>query len=397
MEKIKIKNVLISGKIKDILISEGKFQKIKRNIKEKADIEVKEKKLAAFPIFFNMHTHLSMTLFRGIGDDLPLKKWLRFKIWPRELLLNEKKIKEGSEIGVRELKRTGCAFFCDMYWFPYETAKIVMKHKIGAILGIPFFDKAPLIFSKKTALKNFYQLKKTIKNYPLIKIAIAPHAIYTVSKNNLIWAKEFANKNNLYFHIHLSETKEEVEFCKKKYGTRPVEFLDKLKILDKKTILAHCVHLNDKEIKILGKRKCLVVYCPCSNMKLGVCGTMPFKKLKKENALVGLGTDGPASNNSLDMFEEMKMGALLQKHSSCKPEEIKSKEIFESITKVPAKFLEMKNEIKEGYPANFILIDLSLEEFSKGKDLISHLVYSTNYNCVKYLFFNGNLVYKKGQ
>jgi len=395
MKTIKIKNALVGGKRKDILICEGKIQKIKKVIKEKADIEIKEEKIAAIPVLFNMHTHLSMTLFRGIGDDLPLKRWLKFKIWPKELLLNAKKIKQGSEFGIRELKRTGCPFFCDMYWFPQETAKIVIKHKIGAVLGIPFFDKAPSIFSKETALRNFYQLKKIIKSYPFVKIAIAPHAIYTVSKKNLIWAKDFANKNNLYFHIHLAETKEEVDFSKRKYGLTPVEFLDRLKILDEKTILAHCVHLTDKEIKILGKRKCLIVYCPSSNMKLGVCGTMPFKKLKKENALVALGTDGPASNNSLDMFEEMKIGALLQKHSFCKPEEIKAKEIFESATKIPAKFLGMKNEIKEKYPANLVLIDLSLEEFSKGKNLISHLVYATNYNCVKYLIFNGNLVYKK--
>ena len=395
MGEIKIKNSWLRGQRKDILIGEGKILKISKKIKEKAQIEIEAKNFAVLPVFFNMHTHLAMTLFRGIGDDLPLKKWLTTKIWPKELLLNAKKIKKGSEVGLRELKKSGCPFFCDMYWWPQETAKLVIKHKMGAILGVPFIGKAPLIFSKKFALKNFLELKKVVKNYPLIKIAIAPHAIYTVSKNNLVWAKDFAKKNNLYYHIHLAETKEEVKFSKEKYGLTPVEFLDKLKILDEKTILAHCVHLEENDIKILAKRKSLVVYCPTSNMKLGVCGVLPFRKLKKAGALIALGTDGVASNNNLDILEEMKFGSLLQKHHFCRAEEISAKEIFESATQIPANFLKIQNQIKKGAPANLILIDLTLEEFFGGKDLISHLVYSANYNCVRYLIFNGEIIYKK--
>ena len=395
MKKIKIKNVILNGKRKDILIADGKILKISKKIKEKSDCEIEGKNLAALPVFFNMHTHLAMTLFRGVGDDLPLKRWLTTKIWPKELLLTPEKIRKGTEIGLKELKKSGCPFFCDMYWWPQETAKLVIKHKMGGILGVPFIDKAPLFFSKKFALKNFLELKKVVKNYPLIKIAIAPHAIYTVSKNNLVWAKDFAKKNNLYYHIHLAETKEEVKFSKEKYGLTPVEFLDKLRILDEKTILAHCVHLEEKDIEILAKRKSLLVYCPTSNMKLGVCGVFPFRRLKDSGALIALGTDGVASNNNLDMLEEMKIGALLQKHHFCRPEEIKAREIFETATKIPAKFLGMENEIKEGSQANLILVDLSLEEFSGGKDIISHLVYAANYNCVKYLIFNGEIIYQR--
>ncbi|MCD6528437.1 amidohydrolase family protein, partial [bacterium] len=212
MTKLKIKNILLEGKRKDILIEGKKILKISKKIKEETEEEIEGDNLAALPIFFNMHTHLAMTLFRGIGDDLPLKKWLLRKIWPRELLLTKEKIRKGTEIGLKELKKSGCPFFCDMYWWPQETAKLVIKHKMGAILGVPFIGKGPLIFSKKFALKNFFELKKVVKNYPLIKIAIAPHAIYTVSKNNLVWAKDFAKKNNLYYHIHLAETKEEIKF-----------------------------------------------------------------------------------------------------------------------------------------------------------------------------------------
>ena len=395
MPSLKIKNILLEGKRKDILIEGKKILKISKKIKENAEEEIEGKNLAAFPVFFNMHTHLAMTLFRGIGDDLPLKKWLLKKIWPRELLLTREKIQKGSEIGLRELKKSGTPFFCDMYWFPQETAKLVISHKMGAILSVPFIDKVPLIFSKRFALKNFFELKKVVKNYPLIKIAIAPHAIYTVSEKNLVWAKDFAKKHNLYYHIHLAETKEEVEFSKQKYGLTPVKFLDKLKILDEKTILAHCVHLEEEDIEILAKRKSLLVYCPASNMKLGVCGVFPFRKLKEKGAQIALGTDGVASNNNLDLLEEMKIGALLQKHHSCRPEEIKAKEIFEAATKTPAKFLGIENEIKEGNSANLVLVDLTLEEFSGGKDLISHLVYSANSSAIKYLIFNGEIIYKR--
>ena len=159
--------------------------------------------------------------------------------------------------------------------------------------------------------------------------------------------------------------------------------------------MAHCVHLEEEDIEILAKRKSLLVYCPASNMKLGVCDVFPFRKLKEKGALIALGTDGVASNNNLDMLEEMKIGALLQKHHFCRTEEIKAKEIFESATKTPASFLEIKNEIKEGDLANLILVDLTLEEFFGGKDIVSHLVYAANYHCIRYLIFNGEIIYQR--
>ncbi len=394
MFEIKIKNAFLNGKRKDLLINKGKIIKIRRKIKEKAEIEIEAKNLALAPVFFNMHTHLAMTLFRGFGDDLPLKKWLFKEIWPRELLLNEKKIEKGSWIGVRELLKSGVVGFCDMYWLPYKTAEVVLKKGLSAIIGVPFFDKGLSLFSKKFAIKNYLKLKAIAKKSCLIKIAIAPHAIYTVSEKNLVWAKEFAKKENLYYHIHLAETKEEFDFCLKKYHLTPVALLEKLKILDGKTILAHCVYLTDKDIKILAKRKPLVVYCPTSNLKLKVGQVFPFKKLKTAGARIALGTDGAASNNNLDILEEMKIGALLQK-SQPHFREVKAQEIFEAASLVPAQFLKIDNQIEENKEANLNLIDLSLEEFSGSKNLISHLVYSANYHCIKYLIFKGKIIYQR--
>lgn len=279
--ELKINKALLDGKERDILISGNKIIKIGKNLREKVEKEIDGKNLTAISGFYNLHTHLAMTLFRGLDQDMPVDDWLKKVIWPNEASLTRKKIEKGSLVGVNETKKTGSFGFCDMYWYPEVTARVVKKNKMAAIIGIVFVDLPglPKFFSQKFALGSFERVKKIIQDYPYIKIAMAPHAIYTVKEENLIWAKKFAKMNNLLFHIHLAETKKEVIDCRKKTGLSPVAYLDKLGILDQKTILAHCIHLSDDDIAILSRKKPFVVYCPTSNMKLasGEGEVFPFK------------------------------------------------------------------------------------------------------------------------
>jgi 5-methylthioadenosine/S-adenosylhomocysteine deaminase len=240
-------------------------------------------------------------------------------------------------------------------------------------------------------------MKLEPKHLEPITLTIAPHAIYTVSKENLIWAKNFAKNHKLLIHMHLSETENEVKECQRKYKMRPVEYLEKIGFLDKNCVFAHSIWLSDKEIEILKKRGCSLVYNPTSNMKLA-SGVFPWVKIKERKINVCLGTDGPASNNSLNLFSEMKIGALLQKIENKDPTAISAKEIFQMATRNGAKALRINaGEIKVGRLADLVLIDLNKIEMFPNYDLISNLVYSDPKNCISDVICNGKILIKDGK
>ena len=388
-----IKNIILNGEKKDIFIEGNKIKKIGDNLNLRATEKIDGKKeKAVIPGLINCHTHAAMSLFRGYGDDLPLKEWLEKKIWPAEAKLTEEDVYWGTKLACLEMIKTGTTCFNDMYW--YSEAVIKASEEIGlrAMVGPLIID-----FSKKGSRENFEKIYKNfqVEKSGLVDIAVAPHSIYGASKENLIWAKNFAKKNHLILHTHLSETEKEVKDCLKKYKMRPVEYLDKIGFLDKNCVLAHSIWLNEKEIKILAKRKCSVVYNPCSNMKLA-SGIFPYKKMKEAGVNITLGTDGPASNNSLDMFSEMKFASFLQKLSEEDPTIASAKEIFEIATKNGAKALKINaGEIKEGKLADLILIDLNYVSFQPGHNFISDLVYSASGNCVSDVICNGKILMRE--
>jgi 5-methylthioadenosine/S-adenosylhomocysteine deaminase len=330
-----------------------------------------------------------MTLFRGYADDFPLKEWLTKKIWPLEQKITEDDVYWGTKLACLEMIKTGTTTFNEMYWYPEAQIEAVKEMGLRAVIGLVMIDFLP-IGSRENVEKLFVKLKA--KNLEAISLTIAPHSIYGVSKENLIWAKDFAKKENLILHIHLSETEEEVNGCLKLAKMRPVEYLEKIGFLNENCILAHSIWLNEKEIEILAKRKCSVVYNPCSNMKLA-SGIFPYKKLKEAKLNICLGTDGPASNNSLDIFLEMKFASLLQKVKEMDPTIAPAKEIFEIATKNGAKALKIDaGEIKEGKLADLILIDLNQISLTPCHNLVSDIVYSATGNCVSDLICNGKIL-----
>lgn len=399
---ILIKNVILNGKKKDIFIEGSKIKKIGKNLNFRAKDKIDGKgEKAVIPGLINCHTHAAMTLFRGYGDDLPLKEWLEKKIWPLEAKLTEEDIYWGTKLACLEMIKSGTTCFNDMYWYGETVIEATKEMGLRATVGPLIID-----FNERGSKENFARIYQNFKSEKsdLIRLAIAPHSIYTVSKENLIWAKNLAKKEDLILHIHLSETEKEIRDCLKKYGLRPVEYLGKIGFLSQNCVLVHSIWLSDKgdplspngdEIKILKDRKCSVVYNPCSNMKLA-SGIFPYEKLKKAGLNICLGTDGPASNNSLDMFSEMKFGSFLQKINKMDPTVVPAREILKIATKNGAKALKFNTgEIKEGKLADLILIDLNQICFSPGHTFISDIVYSATGNCVSDVICNGKILMRE--
>jgi 5-methylthioadenosine/S-adenosylhomocysteine deaminase len=391
--RILIKNVILGKRKVDILIEGGKISKIRKTLNVKADEKIDGKgEKAVIPGLINCHTHSAMILLRGLAEDLPLKDWLEKEIWPRESKLTEDDVYWGTKLAILEMIKSGTTTFNEMYWFEEAQIQAVKEMGVRAVIGLVLLDFLPMGSKQKVE-----ELTKRLmtKQPTIIQFAIAPHAIYTVSKENLIWARDFAKKHNLLIHMHLSETENEVKDCLKKYRMRPVEFLEKIGFLNKNCVFAHCVWLQNKEIEILEERGCNLIYNPTSNMKL-VSGIFPWAKIRKRKINVCLGTDGPASNNSLNLFSEMKIGALLQKIENKDPTTISAQGIFKMATENGAKALKINaGKIKVGKLADLVLIDLNKIEMFPNYDLILNLVYSDAKNCVSDVICNGKILMRE--
>lgn len=290
------------------------------------------KKKFSLPLV-NAHTHAAMVGFRGMAEDVPLQKWLNDYIFPAEReRVNPSFVYEQTKIAIKEMQRNGIRVFSDMYFFEEEVAKAAEELKMKAVIGEGILDfPAPSAKTPQEALGIAAKLLERYKDSEYISVAVAPHSIYTVSADNLLKAKDLAKKYGAIYHIHLAETKLEFEECLKKNETTPVGFLEKLGVLDDKTVLAHCVWLTDEDIDILAKRKVKVAHCPLSNLKLG-SGIAPVAKMIDKGIIVAIGTDGAASSNRLDVWEAGKIASLLQKGMLNDPTKIPAKEAVKMMT-----------------------------------------------------------------
>jgi len=395
---ILIENARLNGKDASIQIEGNTIAAINPKRADRTDRVINGKGKAIIPSLINNHTHAAMSLLKGYADDFPLHEWLNDYIWPREKKLRAKDVYWGTRLACLEMAKTGTACFNDMYFFSQETAKAAVDAGIRAVVSEVLFD--PLDPEKDE--RSFAALKKSIKELKktgsLITPAIGPHAIYTLGRESLAKEAEFSKKEKLLVHFHLSETEKEVKDCIEKYGKRPVEFLDELGFFSKRSLNAHCVWLNAKEIKILAKRKARAINCPVSNQKLSVGKAMPFRALSKAGVLVSLGTDGSASNNSLDLFAEMKAAALMQKFSSSNPTEMTAKEAFTLCTCNAAESIGLNaGSIEEGKLADLCLVDLKNVKLVPGHNLLAGLVYSADGSCIDTTICNGKIAMEAGK
>ena len=392
---ILIKNVLLEGKKRNIYIKGNLIAAISEagNNKE-AEFVIDGKDKAAIPGLFNAHIHAAMTLLRGYADDMQLQEWLSTKIWPIEERMTEEDVYWGTKLACLEMIKSGTVFFNDMYWHWRGSVRAVMESGIRAALSAVFIDGFDEGRAKEQMKRN-ETLYEESKNLPeRIIFMLGPHAIYTVSEESLCWVRDFAEEHDLLVHIHLSETEREVRECVEVYGMRPVEFLDSIGFLSPRTIAPHCVHLSRKEIEILKKRDVKIVHTPVSNMKLA-SGRMPYEELKWAglSSNIALGTDGCASNNNLDMFEEMKIASLFQKAFSGDTTSMPAEEAFALATRNAAKMFRLNSgTIAKGKLADVVLLDLKQVNLVPNHNLISNIVYSANGSCVDTVICDGRIL-----
>ena len=409
---ILIKNVSLNGRKTSIYIEENLITEI--GAKTEADHIIDGKNKAAIPGLINTHTHAAMTLFRSYADDMKLHTWLRDKIWPLEAKLTENDVYWGTKLACLEMIKSGTTCFNDMYWHARGASRAADEMGMRAVLSGVFID----LFDREKGDKEVSENKKLIEEIKKtrsdrITPALGPHALYTVSEEKLQWIGEYADKENLLIHFHLAETEKENNDCVEMYKKRPVEFLESIGFLGKNLVAAHCNYLTGNEIKILAKYDVKISHNPISNMKLAA-GIMPYPEMKAAGLTISLGTDGPASNNNLDMFESMKFAAIAQKYSGNDPTVMPAAEAFELASANGARALGLNaGAIEEGMLADIILIDLKRPDLAPNfelefdgtfntaqnsnltaynSNLIANLVYSANGSCVDTTICNGKIL-----
>jgi 5-methylthioadenosine/S-adenosylhomocysteine deaminase len=351
--------------------------------------------LAVVPGLVNGHTHAAMTLFRGYGDDLPLMEWLETRIWPVEALLTADDVYWGTRLACVEMIRSGTVRFWDMYWHPGAVARAVEDAGLRATVGAPLVDG--LDTGRSVELREFagQSFDEVARAGPRVDASFAPHAIYTVSEPSLRWIAEESAARDLPVQIHLSETRDEVEQCIAAHGVRPGLYLDRVGLLGPRTLLAHGVWLDDEELALVGERGATVVTNPVSNLKLAVGGVFRYGAARDVGIPVGLGTDGASSNNSLDLMQDVKVFALVQKHAAEDPAAVPAAEAWAVATGARAPLLGHAGLVAVGEPADFALVRTTAPELSMG-DFTAGLVYAATGAVVDTTIVGGRVLMRGG-
>lgn len=379
----------------DKIVAVGKRADVIRNRTAKRTINAAGKVI--IPGLINTHTHIPMTLFRGISDDLDLQEWLTKFIFPAEAKnVDEAFVRAGTRLGLAEMIRGGTTTYCDMYYFEDAIADETSKAGMRGVLGETIIDFP--VPDNKTYADGLAYTERFIKkwqNDPLIVPAVAPHAPYTVSQEHLLQARDLSNRLKAPLVIHLAEANTETEFIQQKHkGMRPIEFVESIGFLTNRTIAAHVIQANDAELDMLKKRGVGIAHNPQSNMKLAA-GTSPVPAMLLKGLNVGLGTDGAASNNDLSMWEEMDTAAKLHKLISGDPKTLPAEQVFEMATIGGARALHMEDiigSITVGKRADIAIIDMDGLHQTPMYNVFSHLVYATKASDVRTVIINGRVV-----
>jgi len=350
------------------------------------------KNKAILPGWVNTHCHAAMSLLRGYADDLPLKTWLEDKIWPLEGRFTATQVHAGTQLSVLEMIQSGTTCFLDMYDHMDQVAQVVTESGIRARLtrGCIGFGSEELRQSKLNEAVQFAKDWHGAAN-GRITTMMAPHAPYTCSPEFIRQFVEKAAELNLPIHTHMSETAAEVEQNVRDYGLRPVEHLRRLGFFDLPSLVAHAVHLTDEEIDILAEYDVKVAHNPGSNLKLG-SGVAPIPKMLVKGMRPGLATDGAASNNNLDMLEEIQLAALIHKGVNQDPLAVPAKTALKMGTVYGAEAVFLEDQIgtlEAGKKADFITIDLTGAHMQPLHDVVSHIVYSASRQDIVDLYVDG--------
>ena len=375
------------------------FVGLQKNADPIPDAEIIDysKKGLAVPPFINAHTHIPETLIRGICDDATLHDWLYNHVWKVEPAMNSSDAKIGTLLGIAEMIASGTIGFVDQYFYADSIAEAVLESGVKAFLAPSIFDTP----ESKTIEKSF-QVNKTIYDKwhgkdNRIFIGFGPHAPYSISQEWLEKITEATKERNTFLHIHLNETKKENNDALKEWGCSPIELMAKIDALDH-TFAAHCVHTSDKDKDLLAKHQTPVLSCPQSNLKIAA-GITPLPEYLEKNIHVCLGTDGSASNNNLDMLEEVRLTSLIHKGLTYDPTIMKSHTTFNLATKNASKLFPSgiyTGMLKKDAPADIVIYDLDHWATTPQIKAFSNLLFAASSSQVACTIANGKILYQDG-
>ena len=353
------------------------------------------------PGLVNLHTHAAMTLLRGLADDLPLMDWLQNHIWPAEAKhVSPQFVHDGTLLACAEMLRGGITCFNDMYFYPKAAAEAALASGMRASIGLITLD-FPTAYAADTDdyLAKGLAVRDEFREEPLISFCLAPHAPYTVNDRSFAKVLTLAEQIELPIHVHLHETAQEIDDSMRDFGVRPIERLHQLGLLSPGLIGVHAVHLSIEEIKLLAEHGCSVAHCPSSNLKLA-SGIAPITDLLSQGVNIGLGTDGAASNNRLDLFQEMRLAALLAKGQSGRADAINAHQALRMATLSGAQALGLDSTIGSivpGKAADLCAVSLDDIKLTPCYDPVSHLVYTAGCEHVSDVWVAGRIRVENGQ
>lgn len=352
------------------------------------------------PGLVNLHTHAAMTLLRGLADDRLLMDWLRNHIWPAELrFASSEFVRDGTLLACAEMLRGGITCFNDMYFFPEAAAQAALASGMRAALGMIAVEfRSAYASDADDYLHKGLALRDSLRGEPRLSFCLAPHAPYSVSDATFARIATYAAELEVPVHIHLHETDGEIRDSVAAHGIRPLQRLRKAGLLGPGLIAVHGVHLTSEEIEVLASHGCHVAHCPSSNLKLA-SGVAPIAALQRCGINVGLGTDGAASNNRLDVLEEMRLAALLAKVASGDATAASAHAVLEMATLNGARALALDHRIgslSRGKRADMVALDFEVPELAPCYDPLSHLVYAAGREHVTHVWVDGELLLENG-
>ncbi len=402
MKDVIFKNIMVingEGEIvgkRDVAIREGVISKIsKEDLGTYAKEVIDGKDLILMPGFINTHTHAEMVYFRGMLEDMTIQDWFNKGIWVVESGLTEDDVYWAATLAIYEMIDSGITTFADHYFFMHRVAEVVEKIGIRADLSWAFFG------SGEDWEGRFDQALKFTQSWhqrsDRITTSLGPHAPYTCSYELLQEVAEIAKEEGWKVHIHAAETMDQTKESLEKYGMTPIEILEKTKILESHTLIAHALGVTDEDINILSKHRVGISYVPKTYMKLSM-GTGKVEELVRSGVKIGFGTDGQGSSNTLNIWEQMRLGALFLKSHYNDPTKFTLKEIIKMATKGGAEVLGLKNigDIKEGYKADLITISFSSPYLLPSGDPRAHIIYSMQNKDIKDVMVDGKFLKRDG-
>lgn len=347
------------------------------------------------PGLVNTHTHAAMACFRGLADDLPLMQWLQEYIFPVEAKLTPEIVYHSTLLSLCEMIKSGTTSFCDMYLFAADVARAAELSGMRAWVGEVLYDfPSPNYGELENGFAYTENLFKQYSNNELITITVDPHSVYTCSPDLLQRLGAMAEEKNALYVIHLSETRDEIQTCHKRYGCSPVMHLENLGLLNDRVVADHCVMVTEDEMKLMAEHGVKVAHCMESNMKLA-SGIAPVTKMIDAGIIVGLGTDGSASNNDVDMFGEMSSVAKMHKVATMDPTAMDAITTLRAATINGAAVLGADSEIgslEPGKKADVIVLDMNQPHLTPVYNPVSHLIYAARGSDVLHSVINGRLV-----